>query len=284
MRAFICGINGQLGRDLAQVFAEEGEAGGGDLPGLDIADAAAVRRALDAFGPDVVINSAAYTNVDAAEDHEADAFRANETGARTVAEAAAQTGCPVVYVSTDYVFGGTKSTPYEPDDALAPIGVYARSKAAGEAAVRAAHPQHYIVRTAWLYGPGGNNFPEKILRAAAARPALKVVQDEVGSPTHTWDLAQALHALVKTDCFGTYHGVNNGQCSRFEWAQTLLELAGIETPVAPCAASEFPAKAERPAYSVLSPATLEAAAGCRLRPWQDALAHYMQRRTAHAGD
>lgn len=278
MRVLILGAKGQLGRELMRVFAADGVVLGVDLPEMDIANPAAVARLFQDAKPDLAINAAAYTNVDAAEDNRQSAFVANETGAHNVAEAAAARRIPVVYYSTDYVFGGTKTTPYEPSDAMAPIGVYAKSKAAGEKVAAAANAHHFIVRTAWLYGPGGNNFVEKILRAAAAKPELRVVSDEIGSPTHTEDLAEATQALCRTRTYGIYHAVNEGACSRYEFAQAIVKLAGLNTPITPCASSEFPAKAERPLYSVLSNRKLERAAGHRMRPWREALERYMQRR------
>lgn len=278
MRTLIFGSKGQLGRDLLIVFDKEGETLGVDLPEVDIASEEAVFPLVERFRPDLIVNAAAFTDVEGAEDKEEAAFCANKTGAAVVARAAHQIGIPVVYISTDYVFDGSKRTPYLPDDPIRPIGVYARSKAAGEAAVRSVAPRHFILRTAWLYGPGGNNFVEKILRAAASRPSLKVVEDEVGSPTHTFDLAEAIRALGKTDAYGTYHAVNAGQCSRFEFANEILRLAGLGTPVAPCASSEFPTRAERPLYSVLDTTSLERASGYRMRTWQQAIEHYMGRR------
>ena len=276
MRTIIFGGKGQLGRDLLITFGEEGPVLGLDLPELDIADADAVREAVAGFGPDLVVNAAAYTDVEKAEDDRAGAFRTNEEGAGVIARAAGE--LPVVYFSTDFVFDGRKTEPYEPEDAIAPLGVYAESKAAGEAAVRAANPRHFILRTAWLYGPGGNHFVEKILRAAAKYPELQVVENEVGSPTHTWDLAEATVALSKGEAFGTYHAVNAGACSRYEFAQVILALGGMKTPVRPCDASVYPSKARRPAYSVLSTEKLEKASGYRMRPWREALDAYFERR------
>lgn len=281
MRTLIFGVKGQLGRDLAAVFGPEGVVAGYDLPEVNIADEVALQPLIKQFSPSLIVNAAAYTNVDGAEHDLEAAFLANEAGARNVAELAAYFNVPAVFYSTDYVFDGRKNAPYTPDDPIAPIGVYGKTKAAGEAAVRRAQPHHYILRTAWLYGPGGNNFVEKILRAAAERPVLKVVADEVGSPTHTWDLAQATLALVKARApHGTYHAVNAGACSRYEQAREALRLAGVDTPVEPCSSSEYPAQADRPTYSVLDPSKLEQAAGIVMRGWRDALAHYMDRRSS----
>jgi dTDP-4-dehydrorhamnose reductase len=280
MRVLILGAKGQLGRDLSLVFSQRGEVIGFGHAELDIANTDAVEDAVRSASPDIVVNAAAYTNVEGAEDHIDDAYRVNEAGARVVAKAARDAGAPVVFVSTDFVFAGDKKSPYEVTDPIDPRGVYAQSKSAGEAAVRAANPMHFIVRTAWLYGPGGNNFVEKIVAAAKSRPTLKIVTDEVGSPTHTFDLAEAIAALVNTRAFGTYHGVNAGQCSRFAFARTFLNLAGLKTPVEPCLATDFPSKAPRPKYSVLSTQALKDACGYQFRPWQDALEHYMKRRNS----
>lgn len=257
------------------LFSTADSVAGYDLPDIDVADAAHINALVADFKPNIVINAAAYTDVEKAEDERDVAFRVNEQGAHCVAQAAAAVDAPVVYYSTDFVFGGAKTTPYEPDDALDPRGVYAESKAAGEAATRAANPKHFIIRTAWLYGPGGNNFVEKILRAAASRPSLNVVDDEIGSPTHTLDLAEATAALCATQSFGTYHAVNTGSCSRFEFAQTILAYAGVKTPIAPCSSADYPSKAPRPNYSVLSTETLTAASHYRMRPWQEALKDYI---------
>lgn len=278
MRTLIFGAKGQLGRDLVTVFRLEGETCGCDLPELDITDGVRVAAYVAKAAPDVVINAAAYTDVDGAEDALEAAFLANETGARNIAEAAAYRKAPVIYFSTDYVFDGTGRVPYAPDDPPAPLSVYGRSKAAGEAATRKANPNHFIVRTAWLYGPGGNNFVEKILRAAARQPRLRVVDDQIGSPTHTLDLAHAMRVLAKTTAFGTYHAVNAGQCSRFEFAREILRYAELEVPVEPCASSEFPQKARRPPYSVLDTRKLTEVIGLAMRPWPNALVDYLQRR------
>lgn len=278
MRVLVFGANGQLGRDLLRVFGQDGEVLGVDLPECDVARADHVAPRIADFRPGLVINAAAFTNVEAAEDAEAEAFRVNETGAAVVAAAAHAAGTPVVYYSTDYVFGGAQSSPYQPDDPVHPIGVYARSKACGEEAVRRAGPAHFIVRTAWLFGPGGNNFVEKMLAAAASRPSLKVVSDEIGSPTHTLDLALATRALATTVHYGTYHAVNEGACSRYDFARAIFEMAGMAVEVAPCASTEFPTKAERPLYSVLSNDRLQAATGHRMPHWRDALRAYLERR------
>jgi dTDP-4-dehydrorhamnose reductase len=278
MQTLIVGADGQLGQELIAVCAADGPVVGLTYAELDILDEAALRAAVDRVRPDVISNAAAYTDVERAESDRDAAYAVNETGARNVARVAADRGVSTVYYSTDFVFDGTKREPYEVDDPVAPHGIYAESKAAGEAAVREACERHFIVRTAWLYGIGGNNFVEKILRAAATRPSLRVVEDEVGSPTYTHDLAEATRALVQTTAYGTYHAVNSGSCSRFEFARAIVESAGISIPIEPCAASEYPSKAPRPAYSVLSNARLEAASGFAMPHWKDALRRFVEKR------
>jgi len=279
MRTLIFGSKGQLGSDLEIVAAELGAVAGYDLPELDITSAEAVAECIAEFRPDVVINAAAYTDVESAEDDEVTVFRVNEAGAGNVAKAANTVGIPVVYVSTDYVFDGEKGAPYLPDDSVNPLSVYARSKEAGERLVRDSAPRHFIVRTAWLYGPGGNHFVEKILRAAASQPSLKVIEDEVGCPTYTLDLARAILALCATEAYGTYHAVNTGACSRYGFARAILRFAGHDTPVVPCTSAEFPMKAKRPMRCELDVSKIEDTIGQKMRPWQEALEDYMDRRT-----
>jgi len=278
MQTLIVGADGQLGQELIDVFAIEGPTTGLTYAELDILDNAALRAAADRVDPEIIINAAAYTDVERAESERDAAFAVNETGARNVARVAADREIPTVYFSTDFVFDGTKREPYEADDPVAPHGIYAESKTAGEAVTREMCERHFIVRTAWLYGIGGNNFVEKILKAAATRPSLRVVEDEVGSPTYTRDLAEATRALARTEAFGTYHAVNGGSCSRFAFAQAIVGAAGLSIPIEPCAASEYPSKAPRPAYSVLSNSRLESACGFRMPHWTDALQRFIQKR------
>lgn len=278
MRVLVFGAGGQLGRDLLRVFQAEHTVIGLTHSQLNIVEGEAVRLAVRDARPDLVLNAAAYTDVEKAEDDERAAFHVNANGAQRIAEASAAIEVPVVYFSTDFVFDGAKREPYTPEDKPSPKSVYAKSKLRGEENSRWGNPQSFVIRTAWLYGPGGNNFVEKILRAAKSRPSLRVVNDEIGSPTYTRDLAMAALALVKTKAYGIYHGVNNGSCSRFEFAQAILKEAGLDTPVEPCLASEFPMKAARPAYSVLSNEKLESASGIVMPGWRDGLTRYIEHR------
>ncbi len=277
MRTLIFGAKGQLGRELMAVFRDTGEVAGHDLPEVNINNEATLHPLFEAFRPELVINAAAYTDVDGAEDDLETAFLVNEAGARNVADLAAYYDAPIVYYSTDYVFDGGKRAPYTTEDPICPVSVYGKSKAAGEVATRKANPHHFVVRTAWLYGPGGNHFIRKILDAAKKRDSLKVVSDEVGSPTYTRDLAEATRALAQTRAYGIYHAANDGSCSRYEQACEAMRLAGIDTPVAPCSSAEFPTKACRPAYSALDASKLAQVTGQRMRPWNEALADYIQR-------
>ncbi len=285
MRVIILGAKGQLGRELEACFGAMHEVSGCDLPEFDITNRRQVFETLSAARPDLVINAAAYTDVERAEAEPDLALRCNAAGAGHAAAAAAMLGVPVVYYSTDFVFDGTSGTPYTEEAAfpdLVPLSTYGRTKLMGESATRSENPHYFIIRTAWLYGPGGNNFVEKILAAAKTRPELRVVSDEIGCPTHTWDLAEATMALCEKAAPGTYHFVNGGSCSRFEFARAALGLAGVATPVLPCPAAEFPTTARRPARAVLSTDKYTQATGRKPRPWQDALAHYMERRETEA--
>jgi len=281
MRVIILGVRGQLGRELEASFGALHEVTGCDLPEFDITNREQVFETVAEAKPQLVINAAACTDVERAESEPELALRCNAAGAGHAAAAAAAVGAPVLYYSTDFVFDGTSRTPYTEDAAfpdLVPLSMYGRTKLLGESATRSENPNHFILRTAWLYGPGGNNFVEKILAAAKTRPELRVVSDEIGCPTHTWDLAEATMALCGTAAPGTYHFVNGGACSRFEFARAALDLAGIATPVQPCPAAEFPTAARRPARAVLSTDKYTQATGLTPRPWRDALAHYIERR------
>jgi dTDP-4-dehydrorhamnose reductase len=229
---------------------------------LDVTDRDAVRAAIT--GDDVVINCAAWTDVDGAEEHEQEALRINRDGARNVAEAAGR----VIYVSTDYVFDGTKREPYLESDPVNPQTAYGRTKLAGERATAEANPRHHIVRTSWLFGPGGPNFVETILRLARERNSLRVVDDQVGKPTYTGHLAPELLELAASEEYGIHHRAGAGECSWFEFALEIVERAGLDCSVEPCTTAEFPRPAPRPAYSVLGGEQ-------RLPSWREGLEAYL---------
>lgn len=247
---------------------------------LDITDPASIDAAMADFSPEVVINCAAWSNVDGAEDDERGATAINDTGAGLLAAAAARIGATVVYPSSDYVFDGTKGTPYLEDDMPAPIGAYGRTKLGGEVSVAAANPRHFIVRTSWLYGLGGKNFVETMLRIGSEQDEVLVVSDQRGCPTSTVDLAEGLMELIGTDRFGIHHMVGGGECTWFDFAAEIFDQAGMETRVMSATTEMMARKAPRPAYSVLGHGRDDA---ILLQPWQDALRRYLKDRELISG-
>jgi dTDP-4-dehydrorhamnose reductase len=241
-----------------------------------ITDAAAVARALADARPDVVINSAAWTNVDGAETDEAGALAVNGAGAGNVARAAAERGAWTIHVSSDYVFDGSKRSPYLESDPVGPLSAYGRTKLAGERAVAEAAPErHTIVRSSWLFGAGGPCFPATILRLARERDELKVVEDQIGCPTFTGHLAEALLDLAARErrLAGIVHIAASGSCSWFEFAREIVMAAGVTCEVKPCSTEEFPRPATRPAYSVLRSERGDEVPV--LPEWREGLARYM---------
>jgi len=281
VRALVTGARGMLGYALADSRPDDVTLIGTDLPELDVTDAARLASCLAAEEPDAVINAAAYTNVDGCETHEEEALAVNGTGARLLAEACAGAGVPLLHVSTDYVFDGRIEAPgaYTEEDATNPLSAYGRTKLAGEEGVRAATDAHWIVRTQWLYGMGGPNFVETMLRLAGERDRLTIVDDQVGSPTSTHDLAPALWAfLEKRPAHGTYHAANAGSCSWFDFAREIFRRAHVDVVTEPMDSSRLDRPAPRPARSVLDTSKLRAALGAGLPPWEEGLARYLERR------
>lgn len=271
MRLLITGGGGMLGRDLASLVP--------DCPALthaelDITDADEVRRALAAHMPEVVLNCAAYTDVDGAETEAAWAHEINGAGAGNVARAAAELGAWTIHVSSDYVFDGSKRTPYLESDDPHPLSRYGESKLAGEQAVRAAAPEsHTIVRSAWLFGVHGPCFPATILRLAGEREQLSVVEDQVGSPTFTGHLAPALLELCQTRPRGLLHVAGGGQASWYEFAQAIVEHSGEVCEVTPSLTQDLGRPAPRPAYSALG--TERPGVAPALPDWREGLAEYL---------
>ncbi len=274
MRVLITGAKGQLGRALQEQF-KRGAVLPADLPECDVTDRACVTQTVTAFKPDLVIHAAAMTNVDGcARDPDA-AYRANALGTQYVALACQQVSCAMVYISTNEVFDGAKTEPYLEFDATNPINAYGRSKLAGEMFVRDLLTRFYIVRLAWLYGKGGNHFVRKIIRRADEQGSLRVVADEVGSPTYAEDVAGAVRQLVNTGAFGVYHLVNDGVASRFDFACEILLRAGRgHVRVEPIKLANYPRPSTPPPYTPLRN-FCGAAQGISFRPWQDALAEYI---------
>jgi dTDP-4-dehydrorhamnose reductase len=274
MRVLITGGKGQLGRALQAAFAghEVSAPGHGEL---DVTGAAAVRRALEDFHPGVVVHAAAWTDTAGCERDPERALLVNGAAPGIVAEACDTIGAAIVYISSNEVFDGAKREPYAEDDEPGAINAYGRSKLEGERRVRAAAERHCIVRTSWLYGPGRVSFPEKMLQAAREQGRLKLVTDEIASPTWTVDLAGAIARLAEEPAYGVYHFTNEGWCSRREWAEEVLRLAGLEVPTEAATLAEFGGPYRKPVFTALANNN-GARLGIRLRPWQRALAQHFQ--------
>jgi dTDP-4-dehydrorhamnose reductase len=276
MKLLVTGAAGMLGRDLMLAAGNAGH----DVVGfghreLDVTDAAAVAKKFDLERPDIVINAAAWTAVDDAERSEEAAFAVNGAGAGNVAGAAAELGAGVVYVSTDYVFDGAKREPYVESDQPAPLSAYGRTKLAGEEATAAANKRHFIVRSAGLFGVGGRNFVDTMLRLAATGSDVTVVRDQVGSPTYTWHLAYGIVRLIEGIEYGIHHMAAAGRCSWYEFAREIFEQAKVECNVLSITSAEFGAAAPRPAFSAL---TSQREHAIRLPSWHDGLAGYLAQR------
>jgi dTDP-4-dehydrorhamnose reductase len=274
MRVFITGIRGQLGRVLTETLTDH-QVSGVDLPECDITARAQITTAIREAAPDVVIHCAAMTDVDGCAREPQAAYRANGLGTQNVALACQSNGTTMLYVSTNEVFDGSAEQPYREFDAPNPINPYGRSKLAGEWYTRHLLTRFYIVRTAWLYAPGGRNFPHRIIELADERGRLQVVTDEVGSPTYVMDLARAIAQLVRSEQYGIYHLVNEGSCSRLDFAREILRLTGrAAVPVEPTTLAAFQRDSTPPPYAPLANVA-GAAIGIQLRPWSQALADFL---------
>jgi dTDP-4-dehydrorhamnose reductase len=284
MRILVLGATGMLGTDLLDEWNHTASSGAESHDDLipagsadaDLRDSAQIEQLVQKVWPDWVIVCAAYADVDGCEKNRELAFAVNATGVENAARSAEKIGARVFLVSTDYVFDGKGTRPYETDDRVAPINVYGASKAAGEEALRKNSSQWCIGRTSWLFGVHGPSFPEKILKAAETRPELSVVNDQVGSPTYTRDLACAIRDLVRKDARGIVHINNEGVCSWFDFAKEILTQSDRGSiPVHPITTDQSARPARRPNYSVMSPASLHAY-GIRLRTWQHALTAFLK--------
>jgi dTDP-4-dehydrorhamnose reductase len=277
VRIAVTGAGGML----AQALVPRLESRGHSVLGLarkdaDVTSMDSLAPPIAAFRPDWVAHLAAFTKVDECESRPDHAFLVNGTGARNAAQAAADCGAAVLAVSTDYVFDGAGRTPYREYDAVAPRSVYGASKWAGEEAVREVQPRHVVVRTSWLFGQGGPNFIDTILRKARAGELLRVVDDQRGSPTWTHDLAEGLTLLMESGQYGTFHCTNAGDCTWFDLATHALERAGITGALERTDTASFPRPARRPAYSVLDHQAFEQVTGHRMPHWRDAVDRYLQ--------
>ena len=280
MRIIITGHKGQLGRHLWRLLESEHDLSGMDLPEHDITDAAATAQTVTAFRPDVILHPAALTDVDRCAREPELALRVNGLGTHNLALACLKTDAVLLTVSTNEVFDGTKGAPYYEYEPTNPVNAYARSKGAAEFYTRLHLNRFYIVRTAWLYAPGGVNFPAKIVAAADKYGRLRVVIDEISNPTYAPDLAEAVVKLIQTEHYGLYHFVNSGLCSRYDYTRAILELAGRgDVPIEPITSDQWPRTSTPPLHCGLHNFA-GAALGITLRPWRGALVEYFAREQA----
>lgn len=282
MRVLITGADGQLGTDLCQALSNFDV-----IPltqnDIEITSMDSVRKALLKHKPATIVNTAAFVRVDDCEDEQDEAFMVNALGARNVAVVAQKLGAKLVHISTDYIFGGEsepKRTPYTEFDMPVPLSIYGKSKLAGENFVQHLCPRYFIVRTSALFGTAGalgkgGNFIETIIKLAKERDELRVVNDQVFSPTYTLDLARKIAQLIATEYYGIFHITNSGTCSWYEFAKEILKLAGLKTAVKPITSAEYPQKAKRPNNSVLDNYQLRLLGMADMRSWQEALQDYM---------
>ena len=296
MKLLTTGASGQLGHELETLIHTGVSASGSipevfhhaelyktDLPELDLSDLNSTRDYISSIHPDIIINCAAYTNVDGCERNQETAYLANTVGPKNLAICAEKIGAVLIHVSTDYVFDGKDNNgiPRTEQDLPAPLSVYGTTKLAGENFVKQFCSRHFIVRTAWLYSPYGKNFVKTICNAGRKYGRLEVVNDQLGNPTNASDLAYMILQLADTDAYGLYHCTGSGICSWFDFASKIIEYAGIEAAVTPCTTEEYKAKhpesADRPRWSALDCSKLEQVTGCRMRDWQSALKDYFEK-------
>ena len=278
MKILVTGVKGQLGHDVMNELALRGIEGiGVDVEEMDITDREACEHVISQTKPDAVIHCAAYTAVDAAEDNLELCRKVNAEGTRNIAKVCGSMGIKMMYISTDYVFNGQGERPWEPDDHREPLNVYGLTKYEGEIAVEQNVEKYFTVRIAWVFGLNGKNFIKTMLRLGKERGAVSVVDDQIGSPTYTYDLARLLVDMIQTEKYGRYHATNEGICSWYEFACEIFRQAGMdEVKVTPVDSSGFPAKAKRPSNSRMSKEKLTQQGFERLPSWQDALERYLK--------
>lgn len=298
MKLFVTGVAGQLGHDVMNELNKRGYEGvGSDLApeysgiqdgtavttmpyvSVDITNASAVEKAITEAGVDGVVHCAAWTAVDAAEDEDKQEIvrKVNVLGTENIAKVCKKLGIKMMYLSTDYVFDGQGTTPWEPDcKAYKPLNVYGQTKLDGELAVYNNVDKFFIIRIAWVFGKNGNNFIKTMLRLGKERGAVSVVNDQIGSPTYTYDLAKLVLDMIQSDKYGTYHATNEGICSWYEFACEIFKQAGMNVQVTPVSSDEFPTKAKRPCNSRMNKTELDRNGFDRLPTWQDALHRYLK--------
>lgn len=280
-KVLIFGVHGQLGQDMMAIVSSAGyTVSGVDVPDIDITNDVQTQKVIAACAPQVIINCSAYTAVDACETHEHEAFSVNSNGIANIAQAARLINARVVHFSTDYVFDGTKNRPYTENDIPNPKSIYGKSKLEGDQRLTRLLPDHIILRVAWLYGVHGKHFIKKIrdraLQMQDTGKPLKVVTDEIGTPTYTVDVCMQTLKLLTTDHRGIFHCTNEGFCTRFEFAQEIFRAYGIQVPLEPCTSKEFVLPAPRPAYGVLENNRLKELGINVMRDWKVAFRDYIQ--------
>lgn len=277
MKVLVTGVKGQLGYDVVNELEKRGmEAVGVDIEEMDITDVQSVARVMKEAAPDAVIHCAAYTAVDAAEEQEEICRRVNAEGTRNIAGICRELDIKMLYLSTDYVFDGQGTRPWEPEDERQPLNVYGQTKYEGELAVQELLEKYFIVRIAWVFGVNGKNFIKTMLRLAETNKRITVVNDQYGSPTYTYDLAKLLVDMIQTEKYGIYHATNEGICTWYEFACEIFKQAGADVEVVPVTAAEYQAKAKRPENSRMNKEKLTENGFDRLPPWQDALKRYLE--------
>ncbi len=277
MKILVTGVKGQLGHDVVAKLNTLGiENHGVDIDEFDLTSEKQTCDYILAYKPDAVIHCAAYTAVDKAEDEPILCHAINVNGTMYIAEVCRKLDAKMLYISTDYVFGGYGERPFETGDKKDPQNQYGISKSLGEDAVMETLKKYFILRTSWVFGLNGNNFVKTMLRLGAEKDELKVVADQIGSPTYTYHLADLICDMVVTDRYGVYHASNEGFCSWYEFACEIMNCSGRKAKVLPCSTDEYPVKAKRPLNSRLSNESLEKGGFKRLPSWQDALKHYLK--------
>lgn len=276
MKVLVTGVKGQLGYDVVKELTKRGiEAVGVDIQEMDITDAGCVDKVIKETAPDAVIHCAAYTAVDAAEDNVELCRRINVEGTQNIANACRDLDIKMLYLSTDYVFDGEGTKPWEPEDERHPLNVYGQTKYEGELAIENTLKKFFIVRIAWVFGVNGKNFINAILNKAKTVDTITVVDDQFGSPTYTYDLARLLVDMILTDKYGFYHATNEGICSWYEFACEIIRQAGVSVKVVPVSSSEYKVKAKRPSNSRMNKDKLIENGFEKLPTWQDALQRYL---------
>lgn len=289
MKILITGSRGQVGSQLINIL-NKGKSELGEIPGLlkntivigksskelNIADIENVKSVLNEISPDIVINPAAYTNVDGSEINKELAFNVNALGPKNLAMVCEDIGAKILHISTDYVFNGEGNTPFKENDEPSPQSIYGISKNMGDNFVREFSSKHFIVRTSWVYGYNGMNFVYAIRNAAKERGSLKIVNDQIGNPTNAEDLSHHILKLITTEKYGIYHCAGHGECTRYEFARKIIELSRIPCEITPCRTQEYPTPAKRPTYSSLDNLMLRNTVGDEMRNWEQALTVFIE--------